>query len=203
MEEVIPVDSKVVFREGIKVLVLILIHVSFWKGPAAGRLLHVTKINFTVHFAVHLWPIDRMDQCRYLVTCGMSPPNTKWIQFLTGLTYHPLYHYFDLELKISTWNPLSFEPGKSVFIQISSLCYMPNWVMDIKWLIRKRRRTYFGLPVMLRIFQTFNNFNKYHNFQTNGFLQPRYCSELEWPQMTLNNLNLDWSNGNCQTKSNS
>ena len=139
MEEIIPNDSKVVYREGIKDLVLIL-------DP-----LYSTQIEYSLHPI--LYPIYRL----YIA-------------------------YFDLE----RLDPFSFEPGKSVFIQISSLCYLHNLEMDIKWLIRKRRRTYSGLPVMLRIFQTFNNFNKYHNFQTNGFLQQR-CRYLT-PLLTPNDI---------------
>lgn len=120
MEEVIPTDSKVVYREGIKDLVLI-------SDP----------LYLIVYYSLRI-------------------------------------AYFDPEYDLERVDPLSFEPGKSVFIQISSLCYLHNSEMDIKWLIRKRRRTYSGLPVMLRIFQTFNNFNKYHNFQTNGSSQQRY-----------------------------
>ena len=118
MEEVIPTDSIVVYREGIKDLVLIL-----------------DPLYLTLYYSLYI-----------------------------------AYLEYDLERV----DPLSSEPGKSVFIQISSLCYLHNSEMDIKWLIRKRRRTYSGLPVMLRIFQTFNNFNKYHNFQTNGSSQQRY-----------------------------
>ena len=119
--------------------------------------------------------------------------------------YTPTLLYFDPEYDLEGLDPLSFEPGKSVFIQISSLCYLHNLEMDIKWLIRKRRRTYSGLPVMLRIFQTFNNFNKYHNFQTNGSLQQRYryLTPLLTPklgaQMTSYDLNSDRANGKCQT----